>query len=155
MTTWINNGYGTIPLERDCCTKNPLVTERERMQIEFWEAVRNNTYSIFNNITSEQVYGKTSNKMCLLKLYHRIAFFLDNIYEKRYMDSINDGDEGNEYYIDLYCIETIKKALLCRGIDSNTIKKMFHIYSLDNDTDDTEGVGYDHIENTNPILEIY
>jgi len=121
--------------------------------MEFWYIVSSTTNELYSSIISSQLFGKKTNKVCILKMYHRVAFYLDIIQDHRDLDADNGGDQGNEYYREYYCIDRIKKALLCSGISSNLIHKMFDVYDLNTDLEG-EGVGYDHVENTSPIITV-
>ena len=126
----------------------------------YWEIVRPKVKYAFEKVSADQVFGNANCKnVKLLRLYSQLYLFLTAITEERQMDASNDlmgQDYGNKYYIDKYCIKSIRKSLLCRGFDSFSVFKTFNLYNLvdENAIPITElgggGIGIMTIRGTDP-----
>jgi hypothetical protein len=111
----------------------------------YWNIVRPKVKVAFERVSADQVFGTQNCKnVKLLQLFSQLFTFLTFIQDERQVDANNDSlgrDYGNKYYIDKYCIKTIKKSLLCRGFDSFTVFKAFNLYNLVDETEVTETTG--------------
>lgn len=141
------------------CCNTPEPTDQELKELQYWSTVKDVTKELFDKVASEQIFGKVKGYTCTLKLYHRLALYLNIIYEHRYNDAMldsNNEDQGNAYYREYYCIDTIKKQLLCKGISSSILRSIFDIYSLnsDNDTSSDDGIGDGSIEGPDPYFVV-
>lgn len=103
------------------------LTAGELLHVDYWLSAKDRIVTLFDKVAVNHVYG-TINECLTTKLrwYKHLSTYLDFMYEERAMDTAREGsDLGDDYYRDLYCINSIKKSLICRGIDPNLISLYF------------------------------
>ena len=103
------------------------LTPGELLHVDYWLMARSKVVSLFDKVAANHVFGTVNE--CLaskMRWYKHLSMYLDFMYEERAMDTLREGtDLGDAYYKELYCIDSIKKSLICRGIDPNLISIYF------------------------------
>lgn len=105
-----------------------------------------------NRIVDKRLFGYLDTDDCDIRLVndlHQLIFYLSLIWDIR----IRDGETASTYnteYIEAYCVNSLKNAFLCRGVD---LKDIMHIFGLFHMTEPgsfvhNDGIGFMSIENT-------
>lgn len=104
------------------------LTAGELLHVDYWLMAQDRIVALFDKVASNHVFGTVNE--CLaskMRWYKHLSMYLDIMYEERAMDTAREGEDlGDDYYKELYCINSIKKALICRGIDPNLISVYFN-----------------------------
>ena len=128
-------------VERNCCGVI-IPTDRDERRIAYWNAVNDDVNNVYDIVITDQIFG--NNEVCYLKLlnlYHFFLFYLENIQEERELYiSQNGADQTNLYWGNLYCINSIRKTMLCRGMNSKALNEVLNLYNF-NQTDTGVGIG--------------
>lgn len=103
------------------------LTTQDLIGMEYWTMARSEIVRLFGKVASDQVYGLINKfNVNKLRMYKFIYEYLGIMYEERAMDLAREGtDLGDDYYKELYCIKSIKKALVCKGINPSLIDFYF------------------------------
>ena len=143
----------------DCCNGFD-VTEADEKELFFWEYLKEGIDTIFDQAVANKAFGKIDT--CLagtLTSVHQLLLFLQLIDIERAQDAFDatDGlDQGNRYYMDKYCINTIRDRYRCKGFSIQAVLKVFELFDLVNEEDSRDGIGYMQVEGTvAPINRVF
>ncbi len=144
----------TTFIERDCCGLI-MATDKDERRIEYWNAVNGDITSVYDVVITNQIFG--NKEMChlnLLNLYHYFLLYLENIQEERDLYIIQNGDdETSLYWNELYCIDSIKKTMMCHGMGGKALTEILNIYNL-NQIDTGDGIGNMIIEGSTVPFQV-
>jgi len=143
----------------DCCSGFET-TELDEKEIFFWDYLYDSINILFDKEMSNIVFGKKDE--CLtqnLMDVHHLLLFLKLIYFERLEDANNSStglDQGNLYYIEKYCLNTVRDRFTCKGFSIAAILKVFQLFDLVEDEESNDGVDYMQIEgSTDPINRVF
>ena len=144
--------YPTTYIAVDCCG-DVIPTTKDIRKDQFWSIAFNDIVTVYDVVISGEVFGNRNTcYLELLNLFHYFYFFLECIQDEREIYIVQNGsDTTNTYWNQLYCIDTIKKKLHCKGMKGGTITRILNFYSLLDDEYDV-GIGGLIIEgSTDPL----
>lgn len=158
LTVYDNIFGGNI----NCCDGTVRWDVHQEKMNQAYSIIYEDLNKFYNRTVRDQVFG--DNKSCsfkILDLIHHFIFYLDIIDKKRkeYVD-INGSDRINQYYIDQYCTECIRKAFYCLGISTEKLLQIYELYNIMPDTEESaevtnDGIGYMVIDgDTDPINRV-